>query len=213
MMKVLGITGGVGAGKSTVLTYMKEAYGAYLLECDEIGRQLQRRGGACFEPMLDLFGEEILGPDGEFDRAKIASIVFADDAALEQLEQIVHPAVKTYVEETISRLGKLEDAGRPPFVVVESAILLEEDYDLICDEVWYVYASEEVRAQRLAVSRGYSRERTMQVMASQKPDAYFRERCRLVIDNSSPEVHDTYEQIDRGLKEHGFLYDSQREQR
>ena len=77
-MKVLGITGGVGAGKSTVLAYMKEKYGAYLLECDTIGRCLQQKGEACFKPIVDLFGEECLGEDGELDRGKIAAIVFSD---------------------------------------------------------------------------------------------------------------------------------------
>ena len=212
-MKVLGITGGVGAGKSTVLAYMKEKYGAYLLECDTIGRCLQQKGEACFKPIVELFGEECLGEDGELDRAKIASIVFADAQMLGKLEQIVHPEVKNSVNETIRMLRGLEEEYQPAFAVVESAILLEEEYDLICDEIWYVYASEEVRAERLAKSRGYSRERSRQVMDAQKPDSFFRERCDFVIDNSGSEVHDTYEQIDRGLKEHGFLHDRQREQR
>ncbi len=215
-MKVLGITGGVGAGKSTVLNYMKEAHGAYLLECDEIGRRLQMRGGACFAPMVGLFGQEIIGEDGEADRKKIASIVFNDRDMLRKLEEIVHPAVKAYVEDEIRSLREqaVEDRkNTPAFIVVESAILLEENYDRVCDEIWYVYASEEARAARLAASRGYSQERIRQVMEAQKADSFFRDRCQLVIDNSGPEVHDTYEQIDRGLKEHGFLYDSQREQR
>ena len=212
-MKVLGITGGVGAGKSTVLSYMKEKYGAYLLECDAIGRCLQSKGEACFKPIVDLFGEEILGEDGELDRQKIAAIVFSDAEMLRKLEQIVHPEVKNSVNETIRMLREIDEEYQPAFVVVESAILLEEQYDLICDEIWYVYASKEARIERLAQSRGYSRERTEQVMASQKPDSFFRERCQFMIDNSGSEVHDTFEQIDRGLIEHGFLYDRQREQR
>ena len=90
-------------------------------------------------------------------------------------------------------------------MVIEAALLLEEHYDQICDEIWYVYTQESVRRQRLQESRGYSDEKITQMMKTQLPDAYFREHCQFVVDNSSDNVENTYEQIDEGLRKHGIL--------
>ena len=82
---------------------------------------------------------------------------------------------------------------------------MEEQYQLVCDEVWYIYASEEARRRRLALNRGYDQEKITKMMASQKQDAFFREHCQFIVDNSSDSVENTYEQIDKGMKEHGVL--------
>ena len=97
------------------------------------------------------------------------------------------------------------DKGAVPFVVVESALLLEDRYDLICDAIWYVYVDEKNRCKRLMASRGYSAEKVQSIMRNQMKDAEFRSRCDFVIDNSSDFMENTYEQIDKGLIKHGFL--------
>ena len=90
-MKVLGITGGVGSGKSEVLRWLKEAYGAYVCQMDETAKGLQRGGTDCFRQIVARFGNRVIDPDGELDRAELGSIVFADEVALHALNAIVHP--------------------------------------------------------------------------------------------------------------------------
>ena len=201
-MNVLGITGGVGAGKSTILEYLKDKYHARIIQCDEAAKLLQQPQAACYQPMIELFGREVLRPDGQFDRKKIAELVFGNDDLRKRLNQIVHPAVKQYVQEEIRRL-RLEKEEK--LVVIEAALLLEEHYDQICDEIWYIHADDAVRIRRLMESRGYSEEKCRSIMANQKKESDFRAACQLVIDNSSDIVQNTYEQMDKGLREHGFL--------
>ena len=142
-MKVLGITGGVGSGKSEVLRYLKEEYGAYVCQMDETAKELQRSGTDCFRQIVARFGNRVIGPDGELDRAELGSIVFADEVALHALNAIVHPAVFRWVREDIRE--KREEGV--DLYVVEAALLTEEGKTL-CDELWYIYAEEYVRRLR-----------------------------------------------------------------
>lgn len=201
-MKVLGITGGVGAGKSTVLGYLADHYGARVIEADRVAHLLQQPGGDCYDAIVNCFGREILFPDGRINREILGKIVYADQKQLKVLNRIVHPAVKTYIIEIIAQERK---KGAVPFVTIEAALLLEDGYDQICDEIWYIYADEAARTKRLQSSRGYSPEKIRSVMANQRDEEGYRSGCKLVIDNSSDFVENTYEQIDKGLREHGFL--------
>ena len=201
-IRVLGITGGVGAGKSTVLDYLEKQYGAGVILCDEVARSLQEPGGSCYAPMKQLFGPDVLNPDGSFNRKRVAEQVFGDPRLLEKLNGIIHPAVHRYVEREIQ---KTDREGAPSLLVIEAALLLEDHYDLLCDEIWYIYTSKRVRMKRLQESRGYSVERIRKMMKSQKPDGFFREHCQFTVDNSSDNMQNTYGQIDEGLKRHGFL--------
>ncbi|MDO4475842.1 MAG: dephospho-CoA kinase [Lachnospiraceae bacterium] len=207
-LPVLGITGGVGAGKSTVLTCLRERYGALVLECDQIGRELQEKGGACYEAMRTLFGDGILDSEKNIDRSRVAEMIYREPALREQLNGLIHPAVKAEV------IRRLEEAGKEyPFAAVEAALLLEDRYDEICDEIWYIHTDRDVRIRRLMASRGYTAEKCELIMAAQKPEVYYRSRCQLTVDNSGDDPAQAWEQIDRGLKEHGFLQHWQREQR
>ena len=114
----------------------------------------------------------------------------------------MHPAVKEYIASEIEEERKKK---RVPFVAVEAALLIEDHYETICDELWYIYADEEVREQRLLASRSYTREKSRSIMKQQLPDDIFRESCQFVIDNSSEILQNTFEQIDRGLISHGIL--------
>lgn len=212
-VRVLGITGGVGAGKSTILNYLREKYHAEVIECDAAARELQEPGAVCYKPMIELFGRDVLLENGQFDRKKIASLIFGDERLLKKLNEIVHPAVKRYVTEAIEAAGKLPQAEEEPWrekdgtslIVIEAALLLEDRYDLLCDEIWYIHTSEPVRRQRLKASRGYSDEKITRMIQAQQPDEFFRKHCQFTVDNSSDNVENTYEQIDKGLKEHGIL--------
>lgn len=211
-MKILGITGGVGAGKSTILSYLRERYGASVILADEVGHRVQEPGQECYEKIVEQFGTEILCEPEQgtasqeqvrrIDRQKLGALVYTDRNALERLNGLVHPAVKTYI---IAEIERARRDAQVPFVVVEAALLLEDHYDQICDEIWYIYTDPDMRVRRLMQSRGYSMEKIRNIMQNQMQDAEFRSRCDYVIDNSSDFIENTYEQIDEGLVEHGFL--------
>lgn len=201
-MKVLGITGGVGAGKSTVLMYLKEHYGARVIQADQVGHLLQRPHESCYRRIVELFGSTVLNADGTISRPKLGAIVYADPQKMARLNAIMHPSIRRWIKSEVEAEQK---RGCVPFVTVEAALLLEDHYDEICDEIWYIHTDDAVRIKRLQESRGYSEEKCRRIMANQKNECDFRAACQLVIDNSSDIVQNTYEQMDKGLREHGFL--------
>lgn len=201
-MKVLGITGGVGAGKSTVLSYMERRYKALILQADAIGAKLQQPGNTCYRQIVELFGAEILREDATLDRVLLAKLVFADEQLLKRLNAVIHPAVKKEITDCLENARARADV---PFAVIEAALLLEAGYGDICDEIWYVRADEQVRMKRLTESRGYTAERVRSIMKNQLSEREFEAGCEFVIDNSTNIVENTFEQIDKGLVEHGFL--------
>lgn len=201
-IKVLGITGGIGTGKSTVLDYIGKMYHARVIQADQVAHLLMEPGQICYYKIVESFGSGILRGDQKIDREKMAKAVFSDKEKLKRLNQIVHPAVKEYI---IAEIERERESGTVPFIVLEAALLIEDHYENICDEFWYVYADEDVRKQRLMQYRGYTAEKVKQVMKNQLREAVFRQHCQFVIDNSSNIVENTYEQIDRGLIEHEFL--------
>lgn len=201
-MKVLGITGGVGAGKTTVMEYMKKTWGARVIQADQVGHLLMEPGGRCYGEIVRSFGHEILREDETIDRRLLGSLVFGDPQRLEKLNSLVHPAVKEWI---CLEIEKERKNGKVPFVVVEAALLLEDHYEEICDEIWYVHTDEEVRIRRLMENRGYSREQAERIMENQLSEEVFRRQCQFVVDNSEYIMENTYEQIDRGLKENEFL--------
>ncbi|MDO4634170.1 MAG: dephospho-CoA kinase [Eubacteriales bacterium] len=201
-IKVLGITGGVGAGKSTVLSYLEEQCHARVLQLDQAAHLLMQPGEECYRRIIEYFGEEILCEDGTIDRKKLGAVVFKDPQKLQVLNQIVHPAVEKYVDAEIKKEQELQ---RVPFMVLEAALLLDSHYESVCDSIWYIYASEEVRSRRLAASRGYTSEKTKNMMKNQMSEAQFREKCEFAVDNSSDIIENTYRQIDKGLRTYGFL--------
>lgn len=194
-MKVIGITGGVGAGKSEILKYLKESYGAVVIEADKVGHLLMEPGGACYYSIVEKFGSIILRGDQTIDRGKLGKIVFAEEALLKELNKIIHPRVKSHI---ISEIAKERAYHRTELFVIEAALLLEDHYDVICDELWYIDTAEEVRRMRLKASRGYDDEKIRAICANQRSREEFAGACQVIIDNSGELTH-TYEQIDRQL--------------
>lgn len=195
----IGVTGGVGSGKSTVLQYMESEYGALILRTDDLAREMMEPGGACYEEVLELFGRDVLQEDGTFDRAGIAARVFDDPELLERLNSITHPAVIRQITETVE---KAELQGIK-IICLESALFLDEQGrkkgNESYDELWYVYADEGVRRERLKASRGYSEEKISAIIANQVSEEMLRKNCDAVIDNSG-EFSLTEKQIDRLLE-------------
>ena len=194
-MKVIGITGGVGAGKSAILQYLKEKHGARVIEADKVGHLLMEPNGACYDKIVEIFGSGILNEDQTIHRGKLGKIVFADSELLGTLNKIIHPEVKSYI---ISEISKERAGNHRKLFVVEAALLIEDHYDVICDELWYIHTDEAVRSARLKESRGYDDKKIADIMANQKSPDEFRAACQAVIDNSGDLIN-TYEQIDRQL--------------
>lgn len=200
-MKIIGITGGVGAGKSTVLDYLRERYDAYTVQADLVGHEVMEPRGSCYAPVLDLLGREVLDAQGRIDRKKVAEIVFPRPQVLARLNGIIHPAVK---EEIRRRIGEQEQKGRRIFVI-EAALLLEDHYDAICEDLWYIYAEEAVRRQRLKDQRGYTDEKITDIFRNQQTEQAFRQKCLYTVENNG-DLQVTYQQIDRRIgmeKTHG----------
>ncbi len=195
-MKIIGVTGGVGAGKSTVLNYLEKRYGAKLILADLVGHEVMEPGHEAYEQVVKVFGQEIVSEDKTIDRKVLGAIVFADEKKRMILNRIIHPAVRQEI------LRRLEEAEllHLSYVVVEAALFLEENYDAFCDETWYIYTDEKIRRQRLKESRGYSDERIDQIFRSQKTHEEFQKRCLFMIDNNGSE-EETFRQIDRRMKE------------
>ena len=196
-MKVIGITGGVGAGKSSVLGFISSNYNCEIIYADSLAASLQKKGGSCYQPLIDLLGDRIIASDGEIDRKLMASIVFSDESLLGKVNDIVHPKVKDYI---VDRIAKLREENTVDYFFIEAALLIECGYREIVDEMWYIYASEDVRRERLKKSRGYSDEKIDSIFKSQLSDDFFRQSSDVVIDNSMDE-ESTNKQIRANLHE------------
>jgi dephospho-CoA kinase len=194
-MKVIGITGGVGAGKSEILKFFKEKYHAIVVEADKVGHMLMEPGGACYYSIVEKFGSSILNGDQTINRGKLGKIVFSDEALLAELNKIIHPRVKSHI---VSEIAKERAYHRTDLFVVEAALLIEDHYDVVCDELWYIHTDEKVRGKRLKEARGYDDEKIASICANQKSPAEFRSACQVVIDNSG-DLADTYRQIEEQL--------------
>ena len=190
-MRTIGVTGGVGSGKSVVLDYLRDRYGARLIVADDVARQLEEPGAPCYNELLELLGREVLGSDGYFDNKKFAAAIFSDEKKLAAVNAIVHPEVRKYI---LSEMEKEEKRGCRYFVA-EAALLIEEHYDEVLDELWYIFVPENIRRERLKSSRGYSDEKIDSIFEAQLSEREFREHCIYVIDNGSS-LTETYRQID-----------------
>lgn len=179
-MKVIGLTGGVGSGKSTIANIIVKNFNVYAIYTDDIARRQMQRGGSSYDGVVKEFGEGILGDDKEIDRKKLALTVFADENKLLRLNELTHPQVQIEVQEIIE---SLKEEGNYQAVLVETALLIEAGYVSFCDEVWYVYAPMEDRRKRLRASRGYTDEKMNDIFSKQKSDLEYRRYCTNIIYN------------------------------
>lgn len=196
-MKIIGITGGVGAGKTQVLEMISSMCSCFIVKADELARKLEEKGNVCYRPLVALLGEDVLDKDGNIDPKIMADMIFrSEDKDLRmKVNGIVHPAVRDHI------LAMIEDANRrcdSDYFFIEAALLIEDHYELIVDEMWYIYADEDVRYERLRNTRGYSDEKIRGIMDSQSSDEVFRKHCSIIIDNSGS-LDNTRQQLERYL--------------
>ncbi len=181
-MIILGITGGVGSGKSKVLYDLKENYDAYIVEADKLAHELMEPGKDIYNAVVEEFGREILSNEAPFpiDRGKLGQIVFNDKEKLSKLNSLSHPIVKKTIKEQIK--NHIESRKTKLFVI-EAALLIQDNYQEICDEIWYIYVSKDIRTKRLMDSRGYTIEKCISMFDSQEPDEYYKKYANFTINN------------------------------
>ena len=196
-MKVIGITGGIGCGKSFVMEQLKERHHVAIILTDLVAHELMEPGKKSYEQIVAHFGSQILDEQGIIDRKALASIVFQEPKQLQILNQITHPNVKA---EVIQRINRIKEEGVASMIAVEAALLIEDHYDQICEELWFVDAKDEVRIERLMQKRGYTREKCLSIMEKQLSREQFLKHCKRVIYNDTTK-EDVIRQIDKIMKE------------
>lgn len=174
---VIGLTGPIGAGKSTVAAMLREL-GAKVLDADAIVRDEQSRGTVGYSAIVQTFGTKVLGEDKEIDRAKLAAEVFGNPAQLAKLERIMHPRVVARILEARKMLREGE------ILVIEAIKLLESGLRNVCDEIWVVTAPRAVMLERLA-ARGVSRAEAELRLRNQYSEEEFRSAADVVIENDA----------------------------
>ncbi len=177
-MKIIGLTGGIGSGKSTVASILKES-GAVLINSDKVGHEVLNPGTPGWQEVLEAFGQDILTPNGNIDRQKLAQIVFNNPEALQRLNRIVHPKIEREVQ---SRLKKLQEQGIAT-VVIEAALISEAFWAPQAEQIWVVKTSQEITLHRLK-ERGLSKSESLERMASQYPAEERVKRGLVIIDNN-----------------------------
>ena len=152
-MVVIGLTGGIGTGKSAVSQILRDL-GAAFIDADKLGHEAYQPHTAAWQEVVETFGQEVLQPSGEVDRKKLGAIVFSDPAELAKLNAIMHPKMAEMAKQEIQRL---ETQGAR-VVVLEAAVLIEANWTPLVDEVWVTVAPEDAVVQRIQARNGLPEE-------------------------------------------------------
>ncbi len=161
-MKVIGLTGGIGSGKSTVAQFLAEL-GAVIVDADKVGHGILKPGSEVWQQVVNAFGKQILTADGSIDRARLGKVVFSNDEARARLNRIMHPPITEMVKE---QLEKYRQQGAS-VVVLEAPLLLEAGWQSLVDEVWVTIASEATVIERTKRRSGLSEEEIRARLRSQ----------------------------------------------
>lgn len=179
-MRVIGLTGGIGSGKSTVADIL-EALGAKIIRADSVGHEVYRPRTQGWQRVTEAFGRDILAPDGSIDRQKLGAVVFSDAHARAQLNAIVHPLIAAEIRR---RIEAHRAAGSLEPIVVEAAVLIEAGWLSLVDEVWLVVADRDVVIDRLGKQRRLAPEEARVRIAAQLGDAERQRYAHVVIRNT-----------------------------
>jgi len=199
-MLVVGVTGGIGSGKSTVAA-MFERLGAVVIDADRVVHELQAPGQPLFEAIVSAFGREVVGHDGRIDRRTLGARVFADPEIRARLEAITHPAIIAECEERIRQSA----ASGTAICLLDAALLIESGRHSRFDAIILVEACEAVQLDRLMARMGLPREEAMQRIRSQMPWAEKRRHADFVIrnDGSLEETERQVREVWKRLRVHG----------
>jgi dephospho-CoA kinase len=179
-MRLIGVTGGIATGKSTVDSLLA-AHGAAVIDADLLAREIVLPGQPALAEVAQRFGADMLLPDGTLDRARLGALVFADPDARRDLEQITHPRITALMQERIAQAL----AGPAPLVAVDIPLLFENAREPLFDGVLLVYAPRDVQVRRMRERNGLDADAAAQRLAAQLPIDEKRDRATWIIDNSS----------------------------
>lgn len=183
---IIGLIGGIGSGKSTVLDYLESNYNAEIIQSDFVAKEIMSPGYEAFEQIKKNFPEAV--SENRIDSQKLAKIVFCDEDKLKLLNSVTHPAT---IEEIIKRIN----VSKADITVVESALLIGTGIEEYCDEIWFVFCEHNKRIERLISNRGYSKEKAESIIAKQPSDEEYNVNADEFIDNTYS-VEKTKEQVD-----------------
>ena len=196
-MRIIGLTGGIGAGKSTVSDYLRNK-GYVILDADQIAHEITEKGSPVLKKIAETFGAEMIMDDGNLDRKKLASVVFSNQEKKEHLEEIT---TKRVVEIIGERLDELRQHGNYDIIFVDAPLLFESGADKLTELVWMVTADDEVRIARVMERDHASREEVVRRIANQMDNHEKIRRAQEVIDNSQGK-EELYQQIEELLKKY-----------
>ena len=201
-MKIIGLTGGIGSGKSSVAQFLAEL-GAVILDTDKVGHEALKPDTEAWREVVAVFGRQILTPAGEVDRKRLGELVFSNPEALARLNQIVHPGIGEAVQ------AQLEEYRRrgAPVVVLEIPLLVETGGTAMVDQVWVTVVSEPVVISRLEARSGLSRQQSLSRIRSQISNEERVKHADVVIDNDG-----SLDDLKARVKElwQGLLFDTSR---
>ena len=194
-MKIIGLTGGIGTGKSTVSDYLKKN-GCMIIDADEISRKMTAKGAPALAVIKKTFGDRYVSADGELDRKALGDLVFGDSEKLGILQNIITEKV---IDETKCRLKTLSDTKYEGIIVLDAPLLYECNMDDIADENWLVKSDNEVRIERVAARDNLTRDQIMARIDNQMSQREKEKRSDYIIDNSGT-LDELYKQIDSLLE-------------
>lgn len=178
-MKVLGLTGGIACGKSTISLTLREL-GAVIVDGDVLSRELTADGGLALSAIREAFGAGVFRPDGTLDRRALGAVVFSDDTARERLDRIMQPLLRRLI---LRDIAAARDSGAK-VCVLDMPLLYEKGLDMLCDRVWCAVLPRETQIERLMARDGFTREAAEARLRSQLPTAEKAARADVVIDTS-----------------------------
>ena len=190
-MNIIGLTGGIGSGKSTAAQILAE-FGAKVIDADKVAHEVFNPGTEGLQKVVEIFGEGVLNSKGEIDRKKLGEIVFNDPSALATLNGIIHP--RAY-DLTRSRLEEFRSQGIE-VVVLEVILLVEAGWDHLADEIWVTVAKEDTVVKRLQESRGLTKDEILTRIRAQTPNEKRVKHADVVIENDG-----SYEELEAKLNE------------
>jgi dephospho-CoA kinase len=179
-MKSIGLTGGIGSGKSLVSQILAEL-GAFVIDADKVGHEIYLPGRAAWHQMVETFGRDILASDQTIDRKKLGAIVFSSDEARKTLNSIVHPLMYQDIDR---RIKEKQQEGFSQPIVLEAAILIEANWVPLVDLVWAIVTHKQAVVERVAQQRGLAAKDIESRIASQLPDTERIKQASLVIENN-----------------------------
>jgi len=179
MLKIIGVTGGIGSGKSSVARILKDL-GAAVIDADVLAKSVTSAGGKAFDELVGYFGEEIVGDDGEIDRKKLAHAAFSDEEKLKMLNAITHKHIAEKIYDTVE---VLKNTGKWDTIVIDALIPIEKGFIDLADEIWVVVADRETRIRRAMERSGYTYDEVAARIDSQMSEDEYLELADEVIRN------------------------------